>query len=102
MQQNNISILCTRPLPQLIVTEAMQSGIEIDVLSFIETESILSVEVQQEIEQVALQETTVIFTSMNAVDAVTVFLDGHKPAWNIYTLGTTTQKLVADYFGCCS
>ncbi len=99
MQQNNISILCTRPLPQLIVTEAMQSGIEIDVLSFIETESILSVEVQQEIEQVALQETTVIFTSMNAVDAVTVFLDGHKPAWNIYTLGTTTQKLVADYFG---
>lgn len=99
MQQNNISILCTRPLPQPIVTEAMQSGIEIDVLSFIETESILSVEVQQEIEQVALQETTVIFTSMNAVDAVTVFLDGHKPAWNIYTLGTTTQKLVADYFG---
>ncbi len=99
MQQNNISILCTRPLPQVVIDEAMQAGICIDVLSFIETESILSVEVQQEIEQVALQETTVVFTSMNAVDAVTVFLDGQKPSWNIYTLGTTTKKLVAEYFG---
>lgn len=99
MQQNNISILCTRPLPQAIIAEAMQSGICIEVMPFIETESILSVEVQQEIEQVALQQTTVVFTSMNAVEAVTVFLDGHKPAWNIYTLGTTTKKLVTDYFG---
>ncbi len=99
MQQNNIHILCTRPLPQAIVAEAIQLSIEIDVLSFIETESILSVEVQQEIDQVALQTTTVVFTSMNAVDAVTVFLDGHNPAWNIYTLGTTTKNLVAAYFG---
>lgn len=99
MQQNNIHILCTRPLPQAIVTDAMQLGIGIDVLPFIETESILSVEVQQEIDQVALQATTVVFTSMNAVDAVTVFLDGHKPAWNIYTLGTTTKNLVSAYFG---
>ena len=99
MQPTNIHILCTRPLPPAIVAEAKQVGIGIDVLPFIETESILSVQVQQEIEQVALQETTVVFTSMNAVDAVTVFLDGHKPAWNIYTLGTTTKKLVASYFG---
>ncbi len=98
MQQNNISILCTRPLPQAIVAEAMQSGIGIEVMPFIETESILSVEVQQEIEQVALQETTVVFTSMNAVDAVTIFLDGHQPAWKIYTLGTTTKRLVTEYF----
>ena len=99
MQQNNIHILCTRPLPAAIIAEATQSGIRIDVLPFIETESILSVEVQQEIDQVALQVTTVVFTSMNAVDAVTIFLDGHKPAWNIYTLGTTTKKLAAAYFG---
>ncbi len=99
MQQNKISILCTRPLPQSVVAEALQAGISIDVFSFIETESILSVEVQQEIEQVALQETTVVFTSMNAVDAVTIFLDGHKPSWKIYTLGTTTKKLVTNYFG---
>lgn len=99
MQQSNIDILCTRPLPQAIVAEAIQQGVAIDVLPFIKTESILSVEVQQEIELIALQTTTVVFTSMNAVDAVTVFLDGQKPDWNIYTLGTTTKKLVADYFG---
>ena len=95
----NIPILCTRPLPATLIDEAMQEGLTIEVLSFIETESILSVEVQQEIEQASLKSSIVVFTSMNAVDAVTNFLDGHKPDWTIYSLGATTQKLIGDYFG---
>ncbi|MBC7868093.1 MAG: uroporphyrinogen-III synthase [Gloeobacteraceae cyanobacterium ES-bin-316] len=96
---NNIRILCTRPLPESMLDEALRLNIAIDVLPFIETESILSVEVQQEIEQAALQTANVVFTSMNAVDAVTIFLDGQQPDWTIYTMGTATQRLVADYFG---
>ena len=99
MQQNNIRILCTRPLPVSLIDEAMGAGIKIEVLPFIETESILSVEVQQEIQQASIQTATVVFTSMNAVDAVTVFLDGHQPEWAIYCIGTATQKLVKGYFG---
>lgn len=99
MQQNNIKILCTRPLTPALVDEAADNGVSIDDISFIETESILSVEVQQEIELVSTEITTVVFTSMNAVDAVTIFLDGHQPEWMIYSIGTATARLIKEYFG---
>ncbi|MES2850459.1 MAG: uroporphyrinogen-III synthase [Bacteroidota bacterium] len=99
MQQNNIQVLCTRPLAEMLVDEAAASGIAIDEFSFIETESILSVEVQQEIELASTEIATVVFTSMNAVDAVTIFLDGHQPEWSIYSIGTATARLIKEYFG---
>lgn len=99
MQQNEINILCTRPLPSSLVEEAAAAGITIDQLSFIDTESILSVEVQQEIQLASTETATVVFTSMNAVDAVTVFLDGHQPDWSIYSIGTATARLIKAYFG---
>lgn len=99
MQQNKIQILCTRPLPEALIEEALEAGIVIEVSPFIETESILSVEVQQEIELASTETATVVFTSMNAVDAVTVFLDGHQPDWTIYSIGTATGRLVKEYFG---
>jgi uroporphyrinogen-III synthase len=97
--QNNIPILCTRPLPEALVEEAMEQGIAIDEISFIETSPILDIEVQQEIEQAALQITTVVFTSMNAVEAVADYLDGQPVEWSIYCMGNTTQQLVKKYFG---
>ncbi len=99
MQESNIQILCTRPLPVSLVEAAGDAGIEITVLPFIETESILSVEVQQEIQLASTETATVVFTSMNAVDAVTGFLDGHQPDWSIYSIGTATGRLVKEYFG---
>jgi uroporphyrinogen-III synthase len=99
MQENNIPVLCTRPLPSSLVEEAAAAGITIDELSFIKTESILSVEVQQEIELASTEIATVVFTSMNAVDAVTVFLDGHQPDWSIYSIGAATARLIKEYFG---
>lgn len=98
MAQNNLHILCTRPLNAVLVEEAAESNISIDELSFIETESILSVEVQQEIELALTEMTTVVFTSMNAVEAVATFAE-EQPDWRIYSIGTTTHKLVRKYFG---
>jgi uroporphyrinogen-III synthase len=97
--QNRISILCTRPLNESLIDEAMQAGIDIEELSFIETESIQSITVQQEIEQALLQSATVVFTSMNAVEAVAFYQEETQPDWDIYCIGTTTNKLVASYFG---
>lgn len=101
MQGNNkISILSTRPLNTSLVTEAKAAGIVIDTLSFIETEAIRTIEVQQEIEQALLQSAIVIFTSMNAVEAVATELDHHhQPDWLIYCIGNTTKQLVKKYFG---
>lgn len=97
--QNNIQILCTRPLTKILVQEAAQQGILIDEISFIETEPIQNIEVQQEIQQAAIQIATVVFTSMNAVEAVADYLDGQPVEWNIYCMGTTTNQLVKKYFG---
>ena len=97
--QNNISILCTRPLSKALVEQAQQQGIIIDEIAFIATAAIQTIEVQQEIEQVATQITTVVFTSMNAVEAVAGYLHGQPVNWRIYCMGTTTNQLVKKYFG---
>ncbi len=97
--RNRIQILCTRPLNKELIGEANQAGIDIDDLAFIETEPIQSTEIQQEIEQALLQTTTVVFTSMNAVEAVAFFQEGNQPSWEIYCIGNTTGKLVGKYFG---
>ena len=99
MPQNKITILSTRPLAASLIEDAAAQGIAIDVQSFIETEAIQSVEVQQEIEQALLQSATVVFTSMNAVEAVAEYIDEEKPDWTIYCMGQTTQQLVKKYFG---
>lgn len=99
MQQNSISILSTRPLNDLLIKEAKQLNIEIDVLSFIETETVHSSEIKQEIEPALLQSSTVVFTSMNAVEIVAKELAGPQPDWKIYCIGNTTIQLVKKYFG---
>lgn len=99
MQQTKISILSTRPLNQSLIAEANAAGIAVDEISFIETEPVQSIEVQQEIEQAYLQTATVVFTSMNAVDAVTSWQDGQQPDWDIYCIGNTTKQLIVESFG---
>lgn len=99
MQQNEISILSTRPLNDSLVAAAKAAGITIDTISFIETEAVKSIEVQQEIEQAFLQSATVVFTSMNAVEAVAVEQKEQYPGWTIYCIGNTTRQLVKKYFG---
>jgi uroporphyrinogen-III synthase len=100
--QNNIDILCTRPLDNKWVKEAKAAGIAIDTLSFIETSSIQTIEVQQEIEQALLLSATIVFTSMNAVEAVAEWQQEQQPDWNIYCIGTATNTLVEQYFGAAS
>ncbi|MEO6228970.1 MAG: uroporphyrinogen-III synthase [Ferruginibacter sp.] len=99
MEQNNIHILSTRPLSESLIDEAGAAGITVDTLSFIDTEPIQSIEVQQEIEQTFLRTIKVVFTSMNAVEAVAYYQEQNQPDWDIYCIGTTTNQLVAKYFG---
>jgi uroporphyrinogen-III synthase len=99
MKETRIRILSTRSLSDPLVTEAKMAGIAIDTFSFIETKPIQSIEVRQEIEQALLRTVPVVFTSMNAVEAVAVWLDDQQPAWTIYCMGNTTRQLVKKYFG---
>lgn len=97
--QNRIHILCTRNLNETLINDAKQTGIDIDVLGFIETEPIQSISVQQEIDQAFLRTATIVFTSMNAVEAVAFYLEENQPAWDIYCIGTATTKMAGKYFG---
>jgi uroporphyrinogen-III synthase len=99
MPEYNIHILCTRPVEKIQVEKAKQKGISLEAFSFIETEAIQNIEIQQEIEWASVEEATVVFTSMNAVESVTGMLDGFVPAWSIYCMGHKTKQLVAAYFG---
>ena len=99
MPEYNKHILSTRPVKIAQVEEAKQKGIQLDVLSFIETEAIQTIEVQQEIEWASTEQAAVVFTSLNAVESVTVMLDGFIPTWRIYCIGFKTKELITNYFG---
>jgi len=98
MPKNNIKLLCTRPLNDVIIQKAALSNINIETASFIETTPILSSNIINEIKTLSTQKIIAIFTSMNAVEAVTnqIKNDSH---WNIYCLSGTTKDLIINFWG---
>ncbi|MBV9986625.1 MAG: uroporphyrinogen-III synthase [Chitinophagaceae bacterium] len=93
------SILSTRPVDEALVSKAREHKILLEAVSFIETEAVQSIEIQQEVALAATELATIVFTSMNAVNAVIGMLNGEMPDWRIYCMGQRTQELVSDYFG---
>jgi uroporphyrinogen-III synthase len=98
MAENKKTILCTRPINDLLIKEAKQQGIAIDIVEFICTEPIINNELKKQINDLAHQSLTIVFTSMNAVEAVWNHLDNKPLDWKIFCIGTATQKLVAEEF----
>lgn len=98
MKQNSISILCTRPLDQLLTSKAEGKNILIDTATFIETEPVKTVEVIQQVKALTVQKISAVFTSMNAADAVISQLK-EIPDWRIFCLGGVTKEHVLTFFG---
>ncbi|MFP5041523.1 uroporphyrinogen-III synthase [Parasediminibacterium sp. JCM 36343] len=99
MRNNPIQILSTRPLAPQLLQEAASENVWIDCVSFIETSVNISPQVKDRIKQLAAEKTAVVFTSMNAAEAVIASLDGTKPEWDIYCMGGTTKTIVKEHFG---
>ena len=95
--QNRIQILSTRPIDPSQIKIAKDLGIDIDCISFIETTPINDKDLSKKIKDLLLTESIVVFTSMNAVDAVACHLSKAKPDWKVYCIGITTNKLVKHY-----
>lgn len=87
-----INILSTRPLPATMLEEAEQSGIRIDLISFIHTERIAGLELQ--LQELAKKEIVAVFTSVNAVQA----LSNCNPNWKIFCVADATQAAVRRSF----
>jgi uroporphyrinogen-III synthase len=99
MQGSKKKILSTRPVKDELIQEATEKNIQLDIIPLIDTEPVQDIDTQQEVEQIALQYATVVFTSMNAVESVITMLDQQVPEWDIYCMGNTTQELIRNYFG---
>jgi len=95
--QGDINILCTRLLPQSIIAKAGDSGIKIDVVPFIKTEAVTDKVTIEQIQELTSKKITVVFTSVNAVEAVIPNLLS-KPDWDIYCMGGITREKVLSFF----
>lgn len=99
MQAVKAHILCTRSLEEPVLSKATAAGVVIDTIPFIETQPVVSNSFQQTVEEVAAKPATIVFTSMNAVEAVVSQLAQIPSHWHIYCIGGITKELVKKYFG---
>jgi uroporphyrinogen-III synthase len=100
MKNKSISILSTRPLTHNVMMQAEEQDVQIDIASFIETKNTINKITGNKILQLASKETAVVFTSMNAAEAVIDCLKAinAEPEWTIYTLGGITNTIIANHF----
>jgi len=100
MKDKSINILSTRPLTNDVMMHAQEQNINIDIESFIETNNTIDKQVGSKISRLALNKITVVFTSMNAAEAVIDCLKAINadPEWTIYTLGGVTNTIISNYF----
>lgn len=87
-------------MAQAVLEQAAQRSIQVDTASFIETKNMIDGTVGNRIMQLATKEVAVVFTSMNAAEAVIDCLKAinAEPEWTIYTLGGITQSIIEQYF----
>ena len=91
-------LLSTRPLPKAVIEEAAGRNVVIEEFSFIDTRPVQDEGVIEKVKSLAAQKHTVVFTSMNAVEAVASQVD-KVPNWQIYSIGNTTRKLIEEKWG---
>ena len=98
MQHNNIRILCTRPIDQLLISKAAEKGIHITVLPFIEIKKLQTTAFKEQLVSLALKKANVAFTSQYSVESVATNIVT-KPSWKISCIGGVTKETVSKYFG---
>jgi uroporphyrinogen-III synthase len=93
-----ISILSTAPLGDDVMQEALASGIELDVIPFIEVNYIEDADLADKINDLSMESIAVVFTSKHAVMSVAKMLKNGAAGWLIYCLGNKTKSSVNQYF----
>jgi uroporphyrinogen-III synthase len=94
-----VRVLCTGQLSEALVEHAGQHGVEVTVMPFIHTAPIEDPSLTDVINDVAKQRSTVVFTSLNGVEAVTEKLGDKVPDWKIFSMGGSTRDAIESHFG---
>src|SRR5690242_19447775 len=98
MANSKFTLLSTRPVGKDAQEKASHHQIHIDEASFIETEESIDTRKAEIIHELIAHNIAIVFTSMNAVEAVHKQVTG-KTNWEFFCIGNTTRNLVNKYFG---
>ena len=98
MENKLINILSTRPLSDILITNAAKENVVLDIKSFISVQKMIALESINKIKELSLQKANVVFTSMNGVEIVADIVTDLQivPDWNIYCMGGTTLSLIKN------
>lgn len=100
MTATKFNILSTRPLDETLISSAAAQGISIDTVSFIDIEFNNDEQIMNEVKALFSHNITAVFTSMNAVEAITS-MNPPDLNWTIYCIGNTTSQLISNHFKKC-
>lgn len=92
------SLLSTMPIARDLIDKAAGYGVTIDAISFIQITASTDKEVEEEIVDLCYLPITAIFTSVNAVKAVSDVTLNADPSWSIYCIGNATMDAVNKRF----
>lgn len=98
MAENKWNILSTRPLNKTSIESAEAQNVQLDCIEFIQTKAIKTEEIKKQVATLSSEKISVVFTSMNTIEAIKGCLT-QTPSWHIYCIGYTTQQLVKEIFG---
>ena len=94
----NTYVLSTAELDKSLIKKALDHHIELDALSFIQVDPIREHNLDEELRDLCKLQLTAVFTSANAINAMSAILKNSKPSWNIYCIGKATKKAVLEHF----
>ncbi len=94
----NTYILSTAELADSLLHKAIDHGVELDAVSFIQVEPINDSGLTDELRDLCKMHLTAVFTSANAIVAMADVLKAGKPDWDIYCMGNATKKAALEYF----
>ena len=95
---NKIQILSTALLDQQFVNKAAELGVQLDTVSFIKVSAVDSEELAERVVDLCYLPITAVFTSVNAVKAVSDIVMSADPGWDIYCVGNATMEAVKSQF----
>lgn len=95
---NKIQILSTALLDGQLLQRAAERDVQLDAVSFIKVSAIESAELVEKVIDLCYVPATVVFTSVNAVKAVSDIVLAADPQWDIYCIGNATMNAVNKQF----
>jgi uroporphyrinogen-III synthase len=95
---NKVSILSTIALDQRLIDKAAGQGVILDGVPFIQVAAIDNADIKGEVADLCTRTIAAVFTSANAVKAISETTKELQPAWSIYCIGHATRLAVLECF----